>query len=75
LNHRIPSNVESLIYLQRGGNYPNQEQRRLMLHGCLAMSLAGYLDLSFAQSTWPQKPSDLSYRLFPEEHLTLLLAQ
>ncbi len=27
-----------------------------MLHGCLAMSLAGYLNLGFAQSTWPQKP-------------------
>jgi tripartite-type tricarboxylate transporter receptor subunit TctC len=37
-------------------NKINQEQRRLMLHGCIAMSLAGYLNLSFAQSTWPQKP-------------------
>ncbi len=37
-------------------NKINQEQRRLMLHGCLAMSLAGYLNLGFAQSTWPQKP-------------------
>lgn len=37
-------------------NKINQEQRRLMLHSCLAMSLAGYLNLGFAQSTWPQKP-------------------
>lgn len=37
-------------------NKIDQEQRRLMLHGCLAMSLAGYFNLSFAQSTWPQKP-------------------
>jgi tripartite-type tricarboxylate transporter receptor subunit TctC len=37
-------------------NKINREQRRLMLHGCLAMSLAGYLNLGFAQSTWPQKP-------------------
>lgn len=37
-------------------NKIDQGQRRLMLHGCLAMSLAGYLNLSFAQSTWPQKP-------------------
>jgi tripartite-type tricarboxylate transporter receptor subunit TctC len=37
-------------------NKINQEQRRLMLHGCLTMSLAGYFNLSFAQSTWPQKP-------------------
>ena len=37
-------------------NKIDQEQRRLMLHGCLAMSLAGCFNLSFAQSTWPQKP-------------------
>lgn len=37
-------------------NKIDQEQRRLMLHGCLAMSLAGYFNLSLAQSTWPQKP-------------------
>lgn len=37
-------------------NKIDQEQRRLMLHGCLAMSLAGYFNLSFAQSAWPQKP-------------------
>ena len=37
-------------------NKIDQEQRRLMLHGCLAMSLSGYFNLSFAQSTWPQKP-------------------
>ena len=37
-------------------NKIDQEQRRLMLHGCLAMSLAGYFNLSVAQSTWPQKP-------------------
>lgn len=37
-------------------NKINQEQRRLMLHGCLTMSLAWYFNLSFAQSTWPQKP-------------------
>jgi tripartite-type tricarboxylate transporter receptor subunit TctC len=37
-------------------NKIDQEQRRLILHSCLAVSLAGYINPSFAQSTWPQKP-------------------
>ena len=37
-------------------NKIDQEQRRLILHGFLAMNLAGCFNLSFAQSTWPQKP-------------------
>lgn len=32
------------------------EQRRLIIHGCLATGLASYFSTSFAQSTWPQKP-------------------
>ena len=32
------------------------EQRRLIIHGCLATALASYFSTSFAQSTWPQKP-------------------
>jgi tripartite-type tricarboxylate transporter receptor subunit TctC len=32
------------------------EQRRLIIHGCLATGLASYLSASFSQSTWPQKP-------------------
>mgnify|MGYP000190289343 FL=1 len=32
------------------------EQRRLIIHGCLATALTSYFSTSFAQSTWPQKP-------------------
>ena len=34
----------------------DNEQRRLILNGCLAIGLASYLNISPAQSTWPQKP-------------------
>ncbi|QWD65923.1 tripartite tricarboxylate transporter substrate binding protein [Polynucleobacter sp. MWH-Aus1W21] len=37
-------------------NAITNKQRRLMLHGCLATTLATYLSASFSQSTWPQKP-------------------
>ena len=34
----------------------DNEQRRLILNSCLAIGLASYLNISPAQSTWPQKP-------------------
>jgi tripartite-type tricarboxylate transporter receptor subunit TctC len=37
-------------------NAITNKQRRLMLHSCLATTLATYLSTSFSQSTWPQKP-------------------
>lgn len=37
-------------------NNTTNEQRRLIIHGCLATGLAGYFSTSFAQSPWPQKP-------------------
>jgi tripartite-type tricarboxylate transporter receptor subunit TctC len=37
-------------------NNTTNEQRRLILHSCLALGLAGYVNTSFSQSTWPQKP-------------------
>jgi tripartite-type tricarboxylate transporter receptor subunit TctC len=37
-------------------NNVDNEQRRLILNGCLAIGLASYLNISPAQSTWPQKP-------------------
>ena len=36
-------------------NNTTDKQRRLIIHGCLATSLASYFCTSFAQSTWPQK--------------------
>ena len=37
-------------------NRMTNEQRRLMLHGCLATALTTYFNTSFSQATWPQKP-------------------
>lgn len=37
-------------------NKTTNEQRRLIIHGCLATGLASYLSSGFSQSTWPQKP-------------------
>ena len=37
-------------------NNTADEQRRLIIHGCLATGLASYLSTGFSQSTWPQKP-------------------
>jgi tripartite-type tricarboxylate transporter receptor subunit TctC len=37
-------------------NKTTNEQRRLIIHGCLATGLASYLSSGFSQPTWPQKP-------------------
>ena len=37
-------------------NRVTNQQRRLLLHGCLATTLGGYLNNSLSQSAWPQKP-------------------
>jgi tripartite-type tricarboxylate transporter receptor subunit TctC len=37
-------------------NNITNEQRRRILHSCLAMGLASYLNTGLSQSAWPQKP-------------------